>query len=81
MRPETIVPLTLEEHRQLGVELRAANARMRRLCGLVVDVYGPNNRAAFTFQKLVETMERLSQELETQAGHDLALHSSETFYL
>lgn len=81
MRPETANPLTLDEHRQLGTELRAANARMRQLCGLVVDVYGPNNRAAFTFQKLAETMERLCQELETQAGRDLPGSSSETFYL
>ena len=81
MRPETSIPLTLDEHRQLGSELRATNARMRQLCGLLVDVYGPNNRAAFTFLKLVETMERLCQELETQAGRDLAGNSSDTFYL
>jgi hypothetical protein len=81
MRPETSHPLTLDEHRQLGSELRAANARVRQLCDLVAGVYGPNNRAAFTFQKLAETMERLCQELETQAGRDLAGNSSDTFYL
>ena len=81
MRPETSNPLTLDEHRQLGSELRATNARMRQLCDLVAGVYGPNNRAAFTFRKLVETMERLRQELETQAGRDLGGNSSDTFYL
>lgn len=81
MRPETTNPLTLDEHRQLGAELRCANARMRQLCGLLVDVYGPNNRAAFTFQKLVETMERLRQELETQACRDLGGNASDAFYL
>ena len=80
MRAETTNPLTLDEHRQLGTELRAANARMRQLAGLVIGIYGPNNRAAFTFQKLAETAERLCQELETQAARDLGGYSSETFY-
>ena len=43
---------------------------MRQLCELVVSVYGPNNRAAFTFQKMVEAMDRLCADLETQATRD-----------
>jgi hypothetical protein len=81
MRPETPNPLTLEEHRQLGTELRATNERLQQLCGLVVSVYGPNNRAAFAFQKTVEAMERLCKDLESQAAHDSAGFSSENFYL
>ena len=81
MRPETPDPLTSEEHRQLGQELRAANARMRQLCDLVVGVYGPNNGAAFSFQKAAEAMERLCHDMETQASRDLADYSSQTFYL
>ena len=81
MRPEASNPLTLEEHRQLGRELRAANARLRQLSELVVSVYGPNNRAAFSFLKLAEAMERTCQDLETQATRDVGGYPGETFYL
>jgi hypothetical protein len=54
MRPQTPVPLTLEEHRELGHEVRAVNARLQELCKMVVSVYGPNNQAAFTFLKVAD---------------------------
>lgn len=81
MRPETSNPLTLEEHRQLGREMRAANQRLHTLCDLVVSVYGPNNRAAFTFQKLAETIELVCKEMEAQADKDVPGHPGESFYL
>lgn len=81
MRPETSNPLTLNEHRQLGQELRATNRRLRQLCDMMVGVYGPNNRAAFTFMKLAEAMERVCKDMEAQASHDLPGYSSENFYL
>ncbi len=81
MRPEAPNPLTLEEHRQLGKELRAANARLHQLCDLLVSVYGPNNRAAFSFQKATEAMDRLCADMETQATKDGAGFAGETFYL
>jgi hypothetical protein len=81
MRPETSNPLTLDEHRQLGQELRAANARIHQLCDLVVNVYGPNNRAAFSFQKLAEAVELVCKDLEAQANKDLPGYSSGNFYL
>ena len=81
MRRDSANPLTLEEHRQLGKELRATNARLRQLSALMVSLYGPNNGAAFTFQKVAEAMDRLCNELENQAAHDIAGYSSETFYV
>lgn len=81
MRPETSNPLTLDEHRQLGQELRATNVRLRQLCDLVVNVYGPNNRAAFSLQKLAEAMERACKDMEAQAARDMPAHSAENFYL
>ncbi|MGD0867939.1 MAG: hypothetical protein ABSB88_00185 [Bryobacteraceae bacterium] len=71
MRPQAPVPLTLEEHRELGRELRAANARLQELCKVVVSVYGPNNQASFTFLKAAENLNRLCQDLQAQAAHDL----------
>jgi len=70
MRPETPLPLTLEEHRELGRELRRASARMRELCHMTVAAYGPNSRAAFTFAKAVEALDRLSKDMQAQAAHD-----------
>jgi len=71
MRPGTIIPLTLEEHRDLGAEIRTARVRLRQLCDLVVGVYGPNSQAAFTFIKAVEYLDRLNEDLRAQAAQDL----------
>ena len=70
MRPETSTPLTLEEHRELSREIRAARARLRELCNVVVGVYGPNNRAAFSFLKITDGMDRLCQDLQAQVSQD-----------
>ena len=81
MRPETSTPLTLEEHRELSREVRAARARLRELCNVVVGVYGPNNRAAFSFLKITEAMERLSQDLQAQVAQDYPGSSVDDLYL
>ena len=81
MPPETVNPLTLEEHRELGRELAAMNARMRELCNLVVAVYGPHNRASFTFIKTAESMEKLCQDMQTQVTLDHPGFGVEKFYL
>ena len=81
MRPETSSPLTLEEHRELSREIRAAHARLRELCNVVVSVYGPNNRAAFSFLKITDDMERLSQDLQTQVTRDYPGYAVDDFYL
>lgn len=70
MRPETPLPLTLDEHRELARELRSNNARMRELYELVVSVYGPNNQAAFTFQKAADAIDRLCKDMQAQAAQD-----------
>ena len=81
MQSEIVNPLTLDEHRELGRELSAINARMRELCNLVVTVYGPHNRASFTFLKTAESMERLCQEMQTQVTLDHPGYSVEKVYL
>jgi len=70
MQPETPLPLTLEEHRDLARELRMSNARLRELCDLVVSVYGPHNQAAFSFQKAADAVERLCSDMQSQAAQD-----------
>ena len=70
MRPQTPVPLTLEEHTELGRELRKTRLRLHELCSVIVDVYGAPSRAAFTFQKVVEAMDRLVGDMEAQAASD-----------
>jgi hypothetical protein len=76
-----INPLTLEEHRELGKELSAINSRMRELCNLVVIVYGPQNRASFSFLKTAESVERLCQEMQTQVTLDHPGYSVGKIYL
>ncbi len=80
MHPETQSPLTLEEHRELGREMSATNARLRELCHLVVSVYGPQNLAAFSAQKATAAMERLCQDLQTQAALDHPGFATAKFY-
>jgi hypothetical protein len=81
MRPETLFPLTLDEHRELGRELKLAGARLRELERLVTSVYGPNSRASFSFIKAAEAVERLQQEMDTQAQADHPGFSTDGLYL
>jgi hypothetical protein len=72
--------LTLEEHRQLGDELRGTRAHLHELCTLVVRVYGPQNQAAFDFVKTAESIDRLCEDLQAQAAHDWPGHPTEGLY-
>ena len=81
MHPETSTPLTLEEHLELSREIRAVRVRMRELCDLVVGVYGPNNRAAFSFLRTVDLMDRLCQNLQTQVSQDYPIPDVDDLYL
>ena len=80
MRPGTPIPLTLEEHRDLGNEIRKTRAHMHQLCNLVVGVYGPQAQVAFTFAKAVEALDRLSNDLRAQATQDLPGYPVERLY-
>jgi hypothetical protein len=81
MSAESPLPLTLEEHRELGQEIRAASARLRELCAMMVGVYGAENRAARSFVKLTEAINSLRQELQTQAARDLPGDPVDGIYL
>jgi hypothetical protein len=71
MPPESALPLTLPEHRELGLEIKRTVARLHELERLVGSVYGPNNQASFSFAKAVEAIDRLQADLESQAAQDL----------
>jgi hypothetical protein len=70
MRQSQNKPLSIEEHRHLGTELRKARVRMHELCRLVVELYGSNNPAAFSFLRAAESIDRLCGEMEAQAVRD-----------
>jgi hypothetical protein len=72
MAAEFPLPLTLEEHRELGQEIKSTTIRFRELKSLVVSVYGRNSLAAFNFEKVVESLERLQEDMGAQAAQDLA---------
>jgi hypothetical protein len=80
MHFEPSLPLTLDEHKELAVELRATNARLHELCNLVVSVYGPNAQAAFTFIKAAELVERLCHDMQAQAIEDCRGYPVEKLY-
>jgi hypothetical protein len=61
--------------------MKVTALRLRALCELVVSVYGPANRAAFSFLKATEAIELLQQDLATQAMHDLPGYPSNDLYL
>ena len=44
-------------------------------------VYGPNNRAAFSFLKMTEGMERLCQDLQAQVSQDYRGQDVDDLYL
>jgi hypothetical protein len=61
--------------------MKATAQRLRALCDLMVGVYGPANRAAFSFMKALEAIEHLEQDLATQAMQDLPGYPSNDIYL
>ena len=61
--------------------MRATNARLRQLCALVVEVYGPNARAAFSFVKTLEAAQRLCDDLQRQAAQDAPEFPTDDIYL
>jgi hypothetical protein len=73
--------LTIDEHIELGNELKKTTARMRQLCGLVVSVYGPQSLPGFGFMRTMETLDRLRAEMEAQAARDLQGYASKNLYL
>src|SRR5205807_5453213 len=73
--------LSFDEHREMGREMKATVKRLRALCDLFVEVYGPHNRAAFSFLKAMEAIEHLEQDLATQATWDLPGYNASEFYL
>jgi hypothetical protein len=81
MRPAESIPLTLEEHRELGAELRRTRARIQELLAVVAEVYGPNNQAAFSFLKAAEALERLCVDLQAQAARDWPGYHTDGIYL
>jgi hypothetical protein len=48
---------------------------------VVVAVYGSNNRAAFSFLKITEGMERLCQDLQAQVSQDYRGYDVDDLYL
>ncbi|MDR3722050.1 MAG: hypothetical protein P4L00_10655 [Candidatus Acidoferrales bacterium] len=80
MRPAESIPLTLEEHRELGAELRGTRARIQELSRVVNEVYGPNSQAAFSFLKAAEALDRLSVDLQAQAARDWPGYRTDGIY-
>jgi hypothetical protein len=73
--------LNLEEHGQLGDELRKTSIRLRQLCGLVTDVYGSNSLPSVSFVRTIDAIERLRAEMEVQAAQDLQRYAEKNLYL
>ncbi len=71
MAAESPLPLSLDEHRELGSEIRNVTARLEELKKLVAAVYGANSMPAFDFTNAVEALEKLRDDMEVQAGRDL----------
>ena len=80
MQTQASTPLTLEEHRELGKAVGAVTGRLHELCDLVLNVYGPNNQAAFTFVNVTQQLDRLCQDLQSQARKDLPGFEVEKLY-
>jgi hypothetical protein len=73
--------LTIDEHIELGNELKKTSARLRQLCGLVVSEYGPQSLPGFGFMRTMEALDRLRAEMEAQAGRDLQGYAAKNLYL
>jgi hypothetical protein len=65
---------------ELGRELRQARIKLNELAALVVEVYGPQNQSAFTFQKIIEALDMLSEDMQAQAAEDLRGQRADGIY-
>jgi hypothetical protein len=79
--PDNSMPLTQEEHRELGRELRITEARLRELCHVAIAVYGPHHRVSFSFQKALDAISRLRADLQTQLERDHPGYEGDDTYL
>jgi hypothetical protein len=70
MRPDHQAPLTLDEHREMSRELRRTNGRLRELHGVVTAIYGKGHQAASSFAHVVESMDRLCKDMQSQVERD-----------
>lgn len=73
--------LNIDEHAELGDELRKTSTRLRQLCGLVVDVYGSETVPAVSFVRAIDAIQRLRAEMEVQAAQDLQRYAEKNLYL
>jgi hypothetical protein len=80
MRPETVNPLSYEEHREFGTEIGKARERLLQLASLVAGIYGPQSSSTFAFHKLIEAMDRTSSEMRAQAEMDCPGLNAGDFY-
>lgn len=53
---------------------------MLHLASVMLSVYGPQSRAAFTFTKANEVIDRLCSELQAQAEQDCPGLNASSFY-
>ena len=77
---EQTEPLTFEEHRQMGGELRGMTARIRELHRLAQDVYGGESPAAARFGETLEALVHLCDGMQAQAATDLSEHQARGLY-
>jgi len=70
MAHDTPSPLSAEEHRELGDELRKTQERLHALYEMLSGVYGPDHYTAFSFQRVNTSLQELRRDLETQAADD-----------
>ncbi len=80
MPPQALNPLSFEEHRELAGDILKTRERMRQLASVVITVYGPQSRTAFTFKKATEAIDRLCDEMQAQAEMDCPGLDASSFY-
>ena len=73
-------PLTYEEHEEFGRELQKTKARLIQLASVVGGIYGPHSRSTFSFQKLIDAIERVCLDMEAQAEVDCPGLKAGRFY-
>jgi hypothetical protein len=73
--------LTLEEHLELGREVKRCASRLREISNLVVEVYGQGSRPGVSFLRTMDALERLDRDLQQQAAAELGHPIDDDFYL
>ena len=78
--PTDLNPLSFEEHRDMAQEMLTTRSKLLELSNVAVSIYGPQSRPGFSFQVMIDALDRVCAEMRAQAELDCPGLGAGAFY-